>query len=300
MSPAAESTATLSEHTARTGWLFGLLGVAIFSGSLPATRIAVLQLDPLFVTFVRAAAAGLLGLGLLVALSERRPGRTDIGGLLIVAAGVVVGFPLFSALALRHITSARGLVYLGLLPLSTAVFGVLRARERPKAAFWAFALVGAAIEVGYAVAHGGGGASSSGDVLMLAAIVAAGLGYAEGAHLSRRMGGWQVISWALVLSLPVMIPLAIVFAPPGWRNSDWSTLAALSYVSLFSMLIGFIFWYRGLALGGIAAVGQLQLIQPFLGLIWAAWLLRERIEPMLLVVCAAVLLCVAGARRFAR
>jgi len=300
MSPAAESTATLSENPARTGWLYGLIGVMIFSGSLPATRIAVLQLDPLFVTFVRAAAAGLLGLGLLIGLSERRPSRTDIGGLLVVAAGVVVGFPLFSAIALRHITSARGLVYLGLLPLSTAVFGVLRARERPKAAFWVFAIVGAAVEVGYAVAHGGGGASSLGDTLMLAAIIAAGLGYAEGAHLSRRMGGWQVICWALVLSLPVMIPLAVVFSPPGWVHSDWSTLIALAYVSLFSMLIGFIFWYRGLALGGIAAVGQLQLVQPFLGFIWSAWLLHERIEPMLLVVCAAVLLCVAGARRFER
>jgi drug/metabolite transporter (DMT)-like permease len=295
MSPATESTATLPETTARTGWLYGLIGVLIFSGSLPATRIAVLQLDPLFVTFVRAAAAGLLGLGLLVGLSERRPSRTDIGGLLVVAAGVVVGFPLFSAIALRHITSARGLVYLGLLPLSTAVFGVLRARERPKPAFWVFALVGAAIEVGYAVAHGAGGTSSLGDAFMLAA-----LGYAEGAHLSRRMGGWQVISWALVLSLPVMIPLAVVFSPPGWLNSDGSTLLALAYVSLFSMLIGFIFWYRGLALGGIAAVGQLQLVQPFLGFIWSAWLLHERIEPTLLVVCAGVLLCVAGARRFAR
>jgi drug/metabolite transporter (DMT)-like permease len=290
----------VSEHAGRTGWLYGLIGILIFSGSLPATRIAVLHLDPLFVTFVRAAVAGVLGLGLLIGLSERRPSRADLGGLLVVAAGVVVGFPLFSAIALRHITSARGLVYLGLLPLSTAAFGVLRARERPKRAFWVFALVGAAIEVGYAVAHGAGGASSSGDALMLAAIIAAGLGYAEGAHLSRGMGGWQVISWALVLSLPVMLALAIVFSPPGWLNSGWSTLTALAYVSLFSMLIGFIFWYRGLALGGIAAVGQLQLVQPFLGFIWSAWLLHERIEPTLLVVCAAVLLCVAGARRFAR
>jgi drug/metabolite transporter (DMT)-like permease len=300
MSPASQSTAALPEAAVRSGWLYGFIGVLIFSGSLPATRIAVLQLDPLFVTFVRAAAAGLLGLGLLIAMSERRPSRTDLGGLLVVAAGVVVGFPLFSAIALRHITSARGLVYLGLLPLSTAVFGVLRARERPKPALWVFALVGAGIEVGYALAHGAGGSSSLGDALMLAAIIAAGLGYAEGAHLSRRMGGWQVISWALVLSLPVMIPLAVVCSPPGWLNSDGRTLMALAYVSLFSMLIGFIFWYRGLALGGIAAVGQLQLVQPFLGFIWSAWLLREHIEPALLVVCAAVLLCVAGARRFAR
>lgn len=282
-----------------SGWLNGLLGVVIFSGSLPATRVAVLDLDPLFLTFARAAIAGLAGLALLWLFRERRPTRSDLGPLTIVAAGVVVGFPLLTALALRHVTSAHAIVFIGLLPFSTALFAVLRGGERPRPAFWAFSLLGSALVAGYALQEGGAEGSLAGDLMMVAAILLCGLGYAEGARLSRRLGGWQVISWALVLSLPAMLPLALLWAPATWTGVGWPALASLAYVSLFSMLIGFVFWYRGLAQGGIAAVGQLQLLQPFLGLALAATLLGEPVGWGLVLVAAGVVICVAGARRFA-
>ncbi|CAH1656401.1 Uncharacterized transporter YdeK [Hyphomicrobiales bacterium] len=286
------------DQTAR-GWMNGLVGVVIFSGSLPATRVAVMQFDPVFLTVARAAIAGFLALCLLIVFKERRPSREDLISLAIVAVGVVVGFPLLTALALQHVTSAHSIVFIGLLPLATAIFAVIRGGERPKPAFWIFSILGSTIVAGFAASQGIA-ASPVGDLLMLAAIVVCGLGYAEGAKLSRRLGGWQVISWALTLSLPIMLALAIISVPPSFSGIEGPAWLGLAYVSLFSMLIGFVFWYRGLAQGGIAAVGQLQLLQPFFGLALAATLLHEPVTMMMLAVTIAVILCVAGARKFAR
>ncbi|QJP70069.1 DMT family transporter [Burkholderia glumae] len=285
-------------QTSTQGWLNGFLGVVIFSGSLPATRIAVHGFDPVFLTLARAAIAGLPAMLLLAAFRQPRPARADLVPLVIVALGVVVGFPLLTALALRHVTSAHAIVFVGLLPLATATFGVLRGGERPRAAFWLFSSLGSAAVAAFALRRGLH-ASPLGDLLMLAAIVACGLGYAEGARLARRLGGWQVISWALVLSLPVMLPLAFAARPASFAAVGAPAWWSLAYVSLFSMLIGFVFWYRGLALGGIASVGQLQLLQPFLGLLLAAWLLHEPVSAAMVGVTAAVVGCVACARRFA-
>lgn len=281
-----------------SGWINGFLGMLIFSGSLPATRVAVMGFDPVFLTVARAAIAGLLALCLLLAFKEKRPERRHVLPLLVVALGVVVGFPLLTALALEHVTSAHSVVFIGLLPLVTAVFGVLRGSERPRAAFWVFSVLGSALVVSFALTQGLA-ASPVGDVLMLAAILACGLGYAEGGRLSRTLGGWQVISWALVLSLPVMMPLALTFMPSSFAGVETPAWVGLAYVSLFSMLIGFVFWYRGLAQGGIAAVGQLQLLQPFFGLALAATLLHESVAPLMLAVTVGVILCVAGSRHFA-
>ncbi|TCL71928.1 DMT family transporter [Rhizobium sp. BK251] len=282
-----------------SGWLNGFVGVAIFSGSLPATRVAVAQFDPVFLTAARAGIAGILALCLLLLFREKRPTSRDIASLGVVALGVVVGFPLLTALALQHVTSAHSIVFIGLLPLSTAVFGVIRGGERPKPAFWLFSIMGSALVAGFALTQGLA-ASPTGDALMLAAIVVCGLGYAEGARLSRTLGGWQVISWALVLSLPIMLATAFFYMPATFSGIAAPALIGLGYVSLFSMLIGFVFWYRGLAQGGIAAVGQLQLLQPFFGLALAATLLHEPVTWMMLAVTVAVIACVAGARRFAR
>jgi drug/metabolite transporter (DMT)-like permease len=282
-----------------SGWINGLIGVIIFSGSLPATRVAVQQFDPVFLTVARAAIAGVLAVGLLLAFREKRPAREDILSLAIVAAGVVVGFPLLTALALQHVTSAHSIVFIGLLPLATAIFGVVRGGERPRPAFWIFSVLGSALVAGFALLQGLT-ASAIGDALMLAAIIVCGLGYAEGAKLSRTLGGWQVISWALVLSLPVMLVLTILYWPANLSHIEVPAWVSLAYVSLFSMLIGFVFWYRGLAQGGIAAVGQLQLLQPFFGLALAASLLREPVTWVMLAVTVAVILCVAGARKFAK
>ncbi|ANM11174.1 MULTISPECIES: DMT family transporter [unclassified Rhizobium] len=282
-----------------SGWINGFIGVVIFSGSLPATRVAVMQFDPVFLTVARAAIAGILALGLLIVFREKRPSRRDILSLAVVALGVVVGFPLLTALALQHVTSAHSIVFIGLLPLSTAIFGVIRGGERPKPAFWLFSILGSALVAGFALMQDLT-ASPGGDLLMLAAIVVCGLGYAEGGRLSRTLGGWQVISWALVLSLPLMVAVAFFHRPATFSGVETPALIGLAYVSLFSMLIGFIFWYRGLSQGGIAAVGQLQLLQPFFGLALAATLLHESVTWSMLVVTVAVILCVAGAKRFAR
>jgi drug/metabolite transporter (DMT)-like permease len=281
-----------------SGWLNGFVGVLIFSGSLPATRIAVQQFDPLFLTVARATIAGVLAIALLAIFRERLPRRGDLTSLVIVALGVVVGFPLLTSLALQHITSAHSIVFIGALPLATAIFGLLRAGERPSGFFWIFSVAGSALVIGFAVAQGLT-ASPVGDSLMLAAVLVCGLGYAEGAKLSRDLGGWQVISWALVISLPFMAALSLAFLPPTFANVEAPAWLGLAYVSLFSMLIGFVFWYRGLARGGIAAVGQLQLLQPFFGLLLSALLLRERVTLGMLGVTVGVVLCVAAARRFA-
>lgn len=283
---------------ATAGWGSGLVGVIIFSGSLPATRVAVADFSPVFLTSARAAIAAILGAGFLFALRQARPARGDIFSLAVVALGVVVGFPLLTALALRHITAAHSIVFIGLLPLATAIFGVLRGGERPKPMFWLFSILGAGAVAGFALSRGGEG-SLIGDLLMIAAVLLCGLGYAEGATLSRRLGGWQVISWALLLSLPVMAAISLVTLPASWSGIGVPAWLGLAYVSIFSMLVGFVFWYRGLALGGIAGVGQLQLLQPFFGLILAALFLHETIAWTMLASTAVVVLCVAGARRFA-
>lgn len=280
------------------GWMNGFIGMVIFAGSLPATRAAVADLAPLFLTCARATIAGFLGLALLMAFRQRRPALEDISSLAITAIGVVVGFPLLTALAVQHVSSAHSIVFLGLLPFCTATFAVLRGGERPRPAFWLFSLLGSAAVAGYALSSSAKG-SLGGDICMLAAVIVCGLGYAEGARLSRRLGGWQVICWALVLSLPVMLPASLLTLPASFAKVGLSAWLGFGYVSVFSMLIGFIFWYRGLSLGGIAAVSQLQLFQPFIALGLAALLLHETVNWSMLLVTLAAIFCVAGARRYA-
>lgn len=280
------------------GWGSGLLGVIIFSGSLPATRVAVGSFSPLFLTSVRAVVAAVLGGALILLLRQKRPALSDLKSLGIVSIGVVVGFPMLTALALQHITSAHAIVFIGLLPLSTAIFAVLRGSERPRPAFWLFSISGSLLVAGFALSQGGA-STLRGDLQMVAAILICGLGYAEGATLARRLGGWQVVSWALILALPFMSIFALMSWPEAWNEVSLPAWAGLAYVSVFAMLLGFVFWYRGLALGGIAAVGQLQLLQPFFGFALSALLLGELVTWPMLGVTALVIICVAGAKRFA-
>lgn len=280
------------------GLICGLLGVVIFSGSLPATRVAVADLSPLFLTGARAVIAAALAGLVLLATRQARPDRRDLMSLAVIAVGVVVGFPLLSALALQHMTSARSIVFIGLLPLSTAIFGVMRGGERPRPLFWLFSGLGSATVIGFAFSSHGDGAWTS-DLLMLASIVICGLGYAEGGILARRLGGWQVICWALVLSAPIMLVVAALDLPADWSAIGMPAWAGLAYVSVFSMLIGFIFWYRGLAMGGIASVGQLQLLQPFFALALAGLVLREAVPWTMVAAAALTVASVAVARRYA-
>lgn len=293
---------TLSEQQQKDhtkGWINGLIGVILFSGSMPATKAAVLTLTPSFVTATRASIAGLLAIVALILFKEKIPSKKHLSSLIIISLGVVVGFPLLSALALEYMTSAHSLVFLGLLPLSTAIFGVLRGKEKPKPLFWLFSILGAMLIVGFAFTQGVS-ISPIGDGLMLLAIILCGLGYAEGAKLSSSIGGWQVISWALVIALPFMLPLMFFLFPTSIKTVEPISWIGLAYISIFSMFVGFIFWYRGLALGGIAAVGQLQLLQPFLGLFLAASILHEQVSVWMIGTTLGVILCVAGSRKFGR
>jgi drug/metabolite transporter (DMT)-like permease len=187
---------------------------------------------------------------------------------------------------------------MGLIPLMTAVFGVARGlAPRPHPAFWLFAAAGSAAVAVYAFDARATG-SVLGDGLILASVVCSGIGYAEGARLTRRLGGWQVISWALVVALPVTLPMTL-WLWPDWSRVGWPAIGGLAYIAAFSMWLGFLFWYRGLERGGIAAVSQLQLLQPFLGLVLAALLLGEPVGLRLAAATAAVILCIVGARRYA-
>jgi len=275
-----------------------MLGILIFSGTLPATRVAVASFDPVFFTLARAAIAGVLAVLLLVVLRQSRPSRSDIRGLIVVAIGVVVGFPLLIALVLRHVSAAHATVFVGLLPMATVIFSVLHGDKNPPWLFWLFSLSGSLVVIAFVMGQGGY-ALASDDLLMLIAVSICGLGYAEGARLARHMGGWQVICWASVFSLPVILPLCFWTLPDNFQHVTWPALLSLGYVSVFSSLLGFFFWYRGLALGGIASISQLQLLQPFFGLAFAAVLLGEQVSMIMIASTMAVVLCVVVTRRFA-
>ena len=257
-----------------------------------------MYLPPVFLTVTRAGVAGLLALCALLIFKEKWPAKTQLASLIVVALGAVLGFPLLSSLALQYITSARSLVFIGMLPLTTAIFGVIRGGERPSPIFWLFAVLGTLLVIGYAVAQGGS-ASLVGDAIMLLAVTVCGLGYAEGAKLSRQLGGWQVISWALVFSMPLTIPLMFLLLPHSLTTVPSVAWVGVGYIALFSQFIGFVFWYRGLAQGGIAAVGQLQLLQPFFGLAIAAIVLHEQVSIGMVGITFGVILCVACSKKLA-
>ena len=280
------------------GVAWGALGVLIFSVSLPATRMAVVGgLDPVFVGAGRAVVAAVLALAVLGIRGQWLPPPSAVPSLLLVSVGVVLGFPLLTTMALSRVPAVHGVVVTGLLSAATAVMAVLRAGERPSLRFWLAALAGLLCVLAFAAVQGGGELDVA-DLLLLAAVALCGLGYAEGAVLSRKLGGIRVISLALVLSLPATIPLAL------WRL-DAAALAragpaawgGFAYVSVFSMYLGFFAWYRGLAAGGVARVGQLQLAQPVLSLAWAALLLHEAVTWPALAAALAVMGCVVMTQR---
>lgn len=282
---------------AKQGLIYGFIGVLIFSGSLPATRLALISFDAYLLTGLRSMIAGILAIICLWLTKQRLPTHTEWKKLTIVTLGCVIGFPVLTALALGYISSARSLVFAGLLPLSTALWSAYRHQDKHSVAFWCYACAGASVVVLYAISQSGGTSSYIGDAYMLLSIILCGWGYAEGGVLTRQMGGWQTISWALVLSLPLMLILTVMTWPHPWPDVAAKAWYGLFYVSLFSMFIGFIFWYQGLAKGGVASVGQLQLLQPFMGFIVAALFVGEKITMMMLMTAALVMVCIWGARR---
>ncbi|MEO8305940.1 MAG: DMT family transporter [Betaproteobacteria bacterium] len=280
----------------RNGLWWGFVGVASFSLTLPATRVAVATLDPVFVGLGRAVIAALLAAIVLAASRARWPGWALVPRLALVAGGVIIGFPLFSAWAMRYVPAAHGAVVIGLLPLATAMAGAWIAHERPSRAFWLCAIAGSAVVIGFALWQGGG-APQPADLLLVLAVASAAIGYAEGGRLARTMPGSQVICWALVIAAPfVAIPTAFTLDA---RLLDAPAVAwvGFAYVSVVSMFLGFFAWYRGLALGGIATVGQVQLVQPFLTILASAWLLGESVDVSTYVAAALVIASIAAGRR---
>ena len=259
-------------------WL-GFIGVLMFSLTLPFTRIAVAELSPYFVTFGRSLLGGVCALFLFFITRPKLPTQSQLMRLCVIALGVVYGFPLFVSLAMQTLPSAHGGIVLGVLPLATAVVGALRFKERPSMAFWATAILGSVLVITYASLSGSGGLAPE-DGLLFVAIASAAIGYSEGGKLSEEMSAVQVISWALVLTLPINLFFTCLFLDFEIRSVSTPAIISFAYVGLVSMYIGFFFWYRGLALGGVARVGQVQLLQPFLTLAGAYFLLDEQITAM--------------------
>jgi drug/metabolite transporter (DMT)-like permease len=231
-----------------------------------------------------------------VLLRGPRPSRLQLIRLGVVALGVVFGFPLFTALALRELTSAHSAVVVGVLPAATAVAAVVRAGERPSRRFWLASMAGLVAVLGFAASQGAG-LVSGGDVLILAAVAFGAIGYAEGGALARELGGWRVICWALVLSAPVSVPVALVAAAGSDLHASADAWLGFAYVTAVSAFLGFFAWYAGLARGGVAKIGQVQLVQPLLTLAWSAALLDEHVNAITLFAAVLVVLCVVGTQR---
>jgi drug/metabolite transporter (DMT)-like permease len=283
-------------HLRASAAVWGGLGVLAFSLSLPATRVAVADLDATIVGLGRALVAAALAAALLSIRREPVPARADVPRLLLTGVGVVIGFPLFSSLALRELSSAHATVIVGLLPAATAAFAVARGGERPGRGFWAAAAAGLVAVLAFAATQGASGLAVA-DLYVLGAVALCAFGYAEGATLSRRYGGWQVICWALVLTAPALVPVVAVAVAVDGLSAGSDAWLGFAYVSLFSMFLGFFAWYRGLALGGIARIGQIQLGQPVLTLVWAALLLGEEVTAATVAAALAVLACVGLTQR---
>jgi drug/metabolite transporter (DMT)-like permease len=279
------------------GWLYGFLGVLIFSLTLPATRIAVTELDPVFLGLGRTVIAGGLAIILLAITRQSIPPTRFWLRFTVVAVGVVVGFPLLTAIAMRDAPASYGAVITGLIPLATVLYGVWRGKDQVTKSFWFFALIGSGLVVIFAMQSGIKSLRAT-DLALFGAVVAAGVGYGEGAILARTFGAWQVICWTLVLSLPVLLPIAINSAPTSFNTISFNAWLGFFYLGVFSMFIGFFAWYQGLVWGGIAKVSQIQLLQPFLTILASACLLHEALTIRTTGFAVGVIICVALSKRF--
>lgn len=280
----------------REAVLLGALGVLCFSFTLPATRVAVPVFGGTVVGLGRALVAAVLAGALLAVRHEPLPERRYWGRIALVAAGVVVGFPLFTSIALHYLTAVHSAVIVGMLPAATAVLSVLRGGERPTLGFWLASLFGLIAVLAFAAVQGAGRPQPA-DALVLIAVLLGALGYAEGGALARDIGGWRVISWALVLAAPFLLPVvafSLLRHPVRPTPGAW---LGFGYVAVVSMFLGFLPWYRALALGGVARISQLQLAQPILTLLWSTLLLGEHLDRITILAAVLVLLSVGVSQR---
>lgn len=283
----------------RNGLGWGFLGVAAFSLTVPLTRVAVDggAMSPLFVGAARAIIAGALAAIALTATRQRLPQLSQWPRLAVVAGGVVVGFPMLTSYALTETPASHGAVVIALLPAATAIAAVTRTKEHPPTRFWVTAALGAVAAVVFALQGGGLDGLHRADLLLFGAVVAAAIGYAEGGLLAKEIGAWQTVSWALVVASPVMLGLTLISLRQGVPSASTPQWAAFAYLAIVSMYLGFFAWYRGLAIGPMTHVSQIQLTQPVMSIGWAALLLHEHITPSILLGGAAVIVCAATAIR---
>jgi drug/metabolite transporter (DMT)-like permease len=285
-----------SHSRERLGLLLGFVGMAIFGGTLPGTRLAVSAIDPSALTAIRAAIAGLCSLAVLIALRRPLPPRALWPQLLLTMVCVVMLFPLLMAMGMQRVDASHGGVVFGGMPIGTALVAVAVTHERPRPLFWIASLVGAALVVAFALRQGGG-TLSSGDLFLFAAVAVAAVGYAFSGKLTASMPGWEVISWVLVIALPFSVPAAALTMPADLLDVPLKPLLGLLYVALFSQWIGFFAWNAGMAMGGIARVSQVQLLQPFVTFALAALFNGETITWQIVLFAAAVVATVAISTR---
>lgn len=278
------------------GMLIGFIGILVFSLTLPVTKIAVLTFNPYFIAFGRACLAGFFALAYLLYTRAPLPSKADLAKIAVIALGVVFGFPIFTTVAMKDGSSSHGAVILGMMPLATTVIGVIRFKERPSMGFWLVSILGAGLVMTYALLKSSGSLTYIDGLLVLGGICAC-IGYVEGGELSRRMNPRAVISWALLISLPInIIATYFTFSPAYW-SADAIALTSFIYLSLFPMYLGFFFWYEGLAIGGIARVSQVQLIQPFCTLLAASFFLGDPLTVMNMVFAFLVVSTVVLSKR---
>ncbi|HZX39968.1 MAG TPA: DMT family transporter [Streptomyces sp.] len=293
----AQDSATHSTSIAvSSGTLLAALGVIAFSLTFPSTVWGLESFGPWSLVAVRSTLAALIAGGFLLVMRVPLPGRRHWAGLVVVAGGVVVGFPLLTTLALQTSTTSHAAVVVGLLPLTTAAFAAVRTGRRPSRTFWLAALAGAAVVIAFTVQQSGG-ALQTGDLYLFGALLVCAAGYTEGGRLARHMPGWQVIGWALMLCLPLALAgsaLALTFEPVRLTAHG---VVGLLWVAAGSTFFGLYVWYRGMASIGIAKASQLQLAQPLLTLVWSVSLLGERLSPAAPVAAVAVLVCIAVTQR---
>jgi drug/metabolite transporter (DMT)-like permease len=278
------------------GYILGFIGVAVFSLTLPFSRLAVREFDPMFISIGRTVLAALVAIPLVLFTRQPKPDRADLAKLVIIAAGVIFGFPILSTIAMKTAPASHGSVVLALLPLATAFMSTIFAGEKPSLKFWLWSLLGSSTVIIYAL-WDGGVALHGADSLLVLAVIAASMGYATGGQLSRKLGGWQVICWALIVALPITLPLTFYYSSSVTGHETLAAWSCFIYLGLMSQLIGFFAWNNGLALGGVAKVGQVQLLQTFLTQAAAVFILGEALNARSLIFAGLVATCVWFGRK---
>ena len=278
------------------GMLIGFVGISIFSLTLPFTQMAVNEMSPFFVAFARASIAGICALILLIFTKSKFPNKIQIRRLIIIVIGVIYGFPIFTSIAMKTLPSSHSGIVLGILPLAMSLFAAIKYKEKPSSSFWMISIFGTFIVISYTFIDNNGSLMIE-DLWLLFAILFAAIGYSEGGTLAKEMGSIGVISWALVISLPINLFASYLFYEINYASISFQAIISLTYVGLFSMFIGFFFWYKGIAIGGISRVGQVQLIQPFLTIVGAYFLTNEKITTLNMLFAFMVLVVIIIGRK---